>query len=684
MTKIIFFKPRDEWIAEKKLNEFIKMAKNELTMFGADLNWNDNYWPEAGVTFAKFDVRTPSGNQPTSPLDMPYLDFAKAYLRYTQSHKPTVGKAMSGVKALEAALFQATGTSNLQDVTHGTFDDAQQLAVNAISRDSAVNCGSELGKLAGFLTKYQLIPTAISWKTSLKKGNSKVRTGKKAQEIREKKLPNTEALDALGDIFSSEPTFPRDILTTCVVAMLMCAPSRISEILSLRADCEVYEDDKNGIEQYGWRFQPGKGGISEIKWIPVTMVEVAKAAISRMTTFTEEARKLAKFYESNKTDLYQYDGCLNFTSEEYLTWEQAANIIGSECSKDNKRYKECKDKTKFAESYSRSLFQQMGFDVSKLPSKRSIRQFINKKAMPKNFPWYDQERKIKYSEALFCTSFNQFNHSKPTSPIKLANPITRQQFNHDIVSGAGNPHCIFDRYDVLSSDGKALKLTSHQFRHLLNTMAQRGGLAQYDIARWSGRADMQQNDDYDQMSEFELVEMLEDANSGLTLYGPDTEIATKMPMTRQEFNALIIPTAHVTELGFCIHDWTMEPCPKFRDCINCTEQVCIKGDKRKARLKEVYEDTLNEREKADKAIKEGFYGADRHYEHQIASEKRLKELLGIMNNPSIPDGSIIRLRNDKEFSPLKNAVQAKIERTPVEENNEMLTDLMDLFGDQDG
>jgi hypothetical protein len=681
MTKIIFFKPRDEWIAEKKLNEFIKMAKNELTMFGADLNWNDNYWPEAGVTFAKFDVRTPSGNQPTSPLDMPYLDFAKAYLRYTQSHNPTVGKAVSGVKALEAALFQSTGTSNLQDVTHGTFDDAQQLAVNAISHDGAVNCGNELGKLADFLTKYQLIPTAISWKTSLKRASGKVRTGKKAQEIRESKLPDTEALDALGEIFASDPPFPRDILTTSVVAMLMCAPSRISEILALRADCEVYEEDKDGVEQYGWRFQPGKGGTSEIKWIPATMADVGKAAISRMITFTEEARKLAKFYESNETDFYQYEGCLDFASEEDLTWEHAAKIIGSEWSKDNKRYKEYKDKAKFAESYSRSLFQQMDFDVSKKPSLQSIFQFIKTEKMPKNFPWYDEDRKIKYSEALFCTQFNQLDHSKPTSPIKLANPITRQQINHDIALDTGNSHCIFDRYGLTDSDGKPLRLTSHQFRHLLNTMAQRGGVAQYDIARWSGRADVRQNNDYDQMSEFELVEMLENASSGLTLYGPDTEIATKVPMTRQEFNALIIPTAHVTELGFCVLDWTMEPCQKFRDCINCTEQVCIKGDKRKARLKEVYEDTVNEREKADKAIKEGLYGADRHYEHQIASEKKLKELLGIMNNPSIPDGSIIRLRNDKEFSPLKNAVQAKIEQTPVEEDNEMLADLMDLFGD---
>jgi hypothetical protein len=34
----------------------------------------------------------------------------------------------------------------------------------------------------------------------------------------------------------------------------MCAPGRISEILSLPADCEITEKDDKGIERYGLRF----------------------------------------------------------------------------------------------------------------------------------------------------------------------------------------------------------------------------------------------------------------------------------------------------------------------------------------------------------------------------------------------------------------------------------------------
>lgn len=38
----------------------------------------------------------------------------------------------------------------------------------------------------------------------------------------------------------------------------MSAPSRITEVLSLPADCEVFEKDREGIERYGWRFLQGK------------------------------------------------------------------------------------------------------------------------------------------------------------------------------------------------------------------------------------------------------------------------------------------------------------------------------------------------------------------------------------------------------------------------------------------
>ena len=57
-------------------------------------------------------------------------------------------------------------------------------------------------------------------------------------------------------------------------------------------------------------------------------------------------------------------------------------------------------------------------------------------------------------------------------------------------------------------------------RHLLSTIAERGGMAQDDLARWAGRADAKQNRVYNQMSEFEMVVRAEQFDPSKSLFGP--------------------------------------------------------------------------------------------------------------------------------------------------------------------
>lgn len=257
---------------------------------------------------------------------------------------------------------------------------------------------------------------------------------------------------------------------------------------------------------------------------------------------------------------------------------------------------------------------------------------------------------------------------------------TANTLNDDLRSRESSPGyfnpSIFDKHGFNATRTEPLKVSSHQFRHLLNTMAQRGSLTQAEIARWPGRADMNQNRVYDHMSEFELVEILRVHDDSLTLDQPLQEIAeqiaAKIPMTRQEFNTLAIPTAHVTEYGFCIHDFTISPCQRFRDCLNCTEQVCIKGDRRIDRLKERYAIVKQLRDKAAQEINDGTSGADCWYQIHDLTKKRRQELIGIMENPAIQNGAIIKLRNENEFSPLRRAINSKTQETLQPDQNQPL------------
>ena len=49
----------------------------------------------------------------------------------------------------------------------------------------------------------------------------------------------------------------------------------------------------------------------------------------------------------------------------------------------------------------------------------------------------------------------------------------------------------------LSDPDDPITLKTHQLRHYLNTLAQRGGLSEAEIAAWSGRADIRQSTVYD-------------------------------------------------------------------------------------------------------------------------------------------------------------------------------------------
>ena len=226
-------------------------------------------------------------------------------------------------------------------------------------------------------------------------------------------------------------------------------------------------------------------------------------------------------------------------------------------------------------------------------------------------------------------------------------------------------------------------MTSHQVRHLLNTFAQRGGLSQLEIAKWSGRADQKQNRTYNHMSEYEMVAKAEALDTSLALFGPSGKIDKHVPITIQEFNTMEKGAVHVTEFGACVHDYTMTPCEKYRDCLNCHEQVYIKGETENLiRIKERLSIIKEKLQDAENAIREGSAGADRWYECQKNTMEHLLELVSILENPDLEDGAQIKLRNDKSFSPLRRAIESKssMKGRGHSEDTKLLDDMAKLLG----
>ncbi|MCW6565296.1 integrase [Yersinia ruckeri] len=673
MAEIFQFKPKATLTAEENLRVFISKCRDQLTVFGSDLNWGAPVWPNI-IVFAKLGMTTRKPTQ-GEVQDPAFIDFAKAYFRYQQGHHPTGAKNESkAFRTVEAALLQVNGNANINGLSISVLDEAAELARQHYSDGSAYHCGREIERLAKFVVENQLVSCAVqNWVNPIKRADDKNKTGREANKNREEKLPSDIALNALAEIFANDPIDGRDIFTTSVFAMLMSAPSRISEVLALPADCEVFETDRDGIERYGWRFFAGKGYEGDIKWIPTVMVSVAKTAVARIKMLTENARQLAKWIESHPNRFYRHANCPDVADDEPLTAEQSCMALGLV----SESKKQCRSSL-----YNRGLAHK-----DRVHTLRSLWEHTLAR-LPDDFPWFDKDKGIKYSNALFALNANQFHGNRGCLPVELHKP-TNNFFNSDLtprLALKGKHTSIFDRHRYHAVNGEPVKLTSHQARHLLNTIAQRGGLSNLEIAKWSGRADVKQNRTYNHMTEYELVGMAERLDSSKALFGPAGEVAKHFPVTMLEFNTLEHAAVHVTEYGYCVHDYTIGPCEKFRDCINCNEQVCIKGedteilDRIKKRLVTLEQMLCI----ADEAVESGEMGADRWYQYHKKTVTRLRELVAILENPDIENGAQIKLRGN-DFSQLRRVV-AKTSIVVIEQKGKeseeavMLDDLKTLLG----
>jgi hypothetical protein len=229
---------------------------------------------------------------------------------------------------------------------------------------------------------------------------------------------------------------------------------------------------------------------------------------------------------------------------------------------------------------------------------------------------------------------------------------------------------IFTKFGYLEPDGSDINISTHQFRHYLNTLAQAGGLSQIDIAKWSGRKDIKQNAAYDHVTPGQMVQKIrESIGDDSTMFGPLAELSKKTLIPRDEFARLVVPTAHTTELGYCIHDYTMSPCQTHLDCINCTDLICIKGDPEKElKLRTQLDEARELMLKAELATKEQYYGSDRWLDHHKVTVERLSELLSIIDNPNVPNGAAIQLSPSKSPTQ-KISIQKKINKSAKVVNN---------------
>src|SRR5579871_315490 len=181
MVEIFQFVPKRDVEAAENLSEFIRRCRDELTVFGADLIWTSDYWETPGISFGNLDQKTRLLD-PAKVMRPPFIDFAKAYFRYQQGHRPTKSHVeLRALRCLERALLEVQGVADLARLNTLVLDQAAILAKRLFSFGTAYQIGRELSRLGTFVSEnYYLIATRLDWKNPIARPMDTIRTGIKA------------------------------------------------------------------------------------------------------------------------------------------------------------------------------------------------------------------------------------------------------------------------------------------------------------------------------------------------------------------------------------------------------------------------------------------------------------------------------------------------------------------------
>lgn len=648
MSKVILFRPKAELDAAGNLAGFVESCRNDLTVFGADLPFDENIWDvsrsislkgngnkRVRMVFSSFG--TVNATNP-SPMAEPFLGFAKAYMRYMHGFRPTMGfgPRLAALRVLEAALAEQGDIPNPIKTEAHVLNRAAQLTSEHYTEAAAYRIGSQLEMVASFLSKNRLSVVPVRWRSHLKRPGDTVRVGKEFDERRQSKMPAQAALDALPKVFrlAAEPV---DVIVSSVAALLCASPDRISEVLMLPENCEVRQKNgKDGSEAYGLRWWPAKGAEPMVKWIVPSMASVTQEAIEKIRRVTEPARRVAKWYEDHPEEIYLESHLEPLRANEWLSMEEVVDILG--VADNGSATAWCKG----------NAVEVIGCYGTRKVKFADVQNAVVA-VLPEGFPILDKEAGLKYSDALLVMRVNELGLQRGTYRCMIE-PISINQINGGLGGRAKHGFgSVFSRFGFTMPDGSPIKITTHQFRHYLNTLAQAGGMSQLDIAKWSGRKDIQQNAAYDHVTPDQMLQKIRDAvGDESQMFGPLAELSKKTLIPRDEFARLVVPTAHTTDLGFCIHDYTMSPCQLHRDCIHCTDLVCVKGDEEKERrLRQQLEEARGMLKRAEEATRDGYYGSDRWLEHHKLAVDRLSQLCSIMDDLKVPIGSVIQLSPPK-------------------------------------
>lgn len=659
MTKISDLFTRPQRTARQNRDELIREAREDSAAFGGDLDFEALVWNvtehcpkpggkscrKASLYFTTHENGTARNAEKRTPLPEPFCSVIKAIVRLKKDGNPKISDSPLA-RLIIAARFLAPSLADRGFdpclLIPSDFEAAAEAVKDRTDKPATrYSIGNALHELSATLARHGVTQFAFEWENAFRGPETTTRLGETADENRKKKLPHESVLNELARL-SHIVTNPSDHILMGAVKLFHCAPWRVGEVNTLPADCwiERPEIGENGpimnadgkpAMRYGIRYWPEKMDKADIKWLPTSMVPVARSAIETLLEHTKAARELAAWYEQNLgrawlpgPDLGPY---------QTYTIEQVHKMFGLS-----------------SRSAAYGWLKTRGVPIDRGTSVHTVTRTDLEGVLLiawHKFDYLENDRRsLMRSNHLFLTFANQHNY-RGTNPCMIG--FTTDQHIRNFLGSRGDEksgkvQSVFERFESVGVDGVPMRINSHAFRHWLNTLAQRSGVNDLLVARWSGRKEVSENSVYDHVSGVELAEKARDLMATGGVLGALADVHDRLPPAEREgWRDTVYATAFVTELGMCDADFMSAPCPEIGACATCEHCNVKKGDQ--AAQARTLMDLDDARWLYDRTVEEegeGAIGASNYIETHRQRIQSLERVIAIHADPNIPDGTWVR------------------------------------------
>jgi hypothetical protein len=671
MNDVTAFVPRAQANARQRIADFIALSRDRLTALVPREAWDGDVWDVSTSFVRKGKQRVVSklhffkygtlsgwcGMGGGDPFEKPFAEFARAFIRYQHSAAPLgFGSLRTRIGALSHidAAFKSLGrVSDISLLSADVLHAAVRVSRGDVSPAVRYHRAAMIRSVFLFCLEHGFIAAPFVWKHGVRKTqNIGSRIGDEPAKRRAAKLPGGEELDILALAFC-EPKNVRDNLLSAVTAICICVPIRIHEVLQLSVDCgcdvERRSDKAEMVSTFGLRVLPGKHTAPQMKWLPDVMAELGRQAVSRLQQISAPARVIAEWYVRNPTKLYLPPDAQHLRQQKRLDAAVIGNLVGTVVPD-----KWAKAMNIPFERLTRALGASYAFE----DFERAVLT-----QLPKDFPLHNGHPGLLYSESLVLVRRGSLRADTVGDGSRVMfEPVGIGAYGDWLSGDRRRRRSVFDRYGSAAAPTKSI--TSHGFRHWLNDIAHRRGMNAMDIAHWSGR-DPAQNKHYDHQTPAQFHAQLRDLAEKAGGIGPlfeaaDTLAPDNASISRAEFLASQIGSAHQTDLGACLHDYSLLPCQRFGDCLGCEENLFVKGDEQhQVGIEERQVLTKMQLDAARAAMVDGDYGADLWVQDHESVLRRLSLVLSIHGDEHIPKGTLVNLPPDDRDTGLSMAMRER-------------------------